>query len=208
MDFDNIKESIRNWMNKRVESEQEDTKRKKNNNMMQTMILVFSIGFLILTFGRFFVPSISGQNSNQTSVVQQNLNTDDEQSYKQQLESQLSSVLGQVHGLKNLQVMITFENDNEAVPAFNTVVNEKTTEEKDNEGGVRTIQEKQTNNEVVILQKGGEQEPMILKTESPNIKGVLIVAEGVTSSKIEQDIIRATSTVLGIPLYKIMVLPK
>jgi len=208
VDFDSIKESIKNWMNNKNEDERDDSRGKRSNSIIQNLIAIFCIGFLILTFGRFFMPNRPNQSSNQDSIIQQRLSIDNDQPYKQQLENQLSSVLGQVHGLKNIEVMITLEDETETVPAFNTIVNEKTSEEKDNEGGIRTIQEKQTNNEVVILQKSGEQEPMIIKTETPSIRGVLIVAEGVTSSKIERDIIRATATVLGIPVYKIMVLPK
>lgn len=206
MDIENIKESIKNWINYKNENFNREND-KKSSNMLQSLAVIFCMGLLLLSLGKFFIPAgDSKQNSSQNETLHFDLTKD--QSYKQQLENQLSSMLSHVHGLKNVQVMITLENETETVPAFNSVVNEKTSEEKDNEGGVRTIIEKQTNNEAVILHKNGDEEPMVLRTQSPSITGALIVAEGITSSMVEQDIIKATSTVLGIPVYKIMVLPK
>ena len=74
-------------------------------------------------------------------------------SYESKLEVQLSELLSQVKGVGNVSVMITLEDETLIEPAFNTIDTEKTSEEKDNEGGVRTVIEKQTNNQVVLIKK-------------------------------------------------------
>ena len=103
--------------------------------------------------------------------------------------------------------MITLQNEELIETAFNMITNEKTSEERDNEGGVRTIVETQSNKQVVVIRKDGEDEPVIIKRSTPEIKGVLIVAEGASSSQVKQKIINAASTLLDVPVHKISVLP-
>jgi stage III sporulation protein AG len=131
-----------------------------------------------------------------------------ETSYKTKLEQQLAALLQQVNGVGDVNVMITLEDETLIEPAFNTFNTEKNSEERDNEGGVRTVIEKQINKQAVLLRKSGDEEPMVLKKTTPRIKGILIVAEGAFSSKIKEKIIKSTATLLDIPIYKISVLAK
>jgi len=103
--------------------------------------------------------------------------------------------------------MITLESEGYVEPAFNSIDNKRVTEENDGEGGVRTTTELQVNKQMVLLNKGGREEPLLVKKGTPEVRGVLIVAEGGDSSETVDRITKATSTLLGIPLYKITVLP-
>jgi len=181
--------------------------RNPKNKVISNLIVVFAIGFLFLSLSKIMSPQKQSQNitdSGNTGIMQ--VPAAAEQSYEDSLEKQLTEVLNKVNGIQDLSVMITLENDVMVEPAFNTINNQKTSEEKDSEGGVRTTTETQSNREVVVLQKGGEDEPFVLKKSTPAIKGVLIVAEGASSSRMIEQITRATATVLDIPVYKIKVL--
>lgn len=179
------------------------------NKDVSRFIIIFILGFSILTFSKFLFPSkkISSNIQEKTLLQEQNL-FKGEVSYEEKLEKQLSEFLGQVDGVGDVRVMLTLENKDVLEPAFNLISSEKNTEEKDNEGGIRSVTEKQTNKQVVMLRKNGEDEPMVTRTVSPKIKGVLVVAEGATSSKVTEQITKATATLLDIPLYKIRVLSK
>jgi len=182
--------------------------RNPKNKVISNLIVIFAIGFLFLSLSKMQTLQKQSQkitDSGNTGIVQVPAV---EQSYEDSLEKQLAEVLKKVNGVGDVSVMITLENDMMVEPAFNTINNQKTSEEKDSEGGVRTTTETQSNRQVVVLQKGGEDEPLVLKKSTPAIKGVLIVADGASSSRIIEQITRATATVLEIPVYKIKVLSK
>ena len=179
------------------------------NKAVSRFIFLFVLGLLILSLGRLLTAYINepnefltkNDNPGQETVIY-------ETSYKTKLEQQLAALLQQVNGVGDVNVMITLEDETLIEPAFNTFNTEKNSEERDNEGGVRTVIEKQINKQAVLLRKSGDEEPMVLKKTTPRIKGILIVAEGAFSSKIKEKIIKSTATLLDIPIYKISVLAK
>ena len=164
------------------------------NKMISRFVFVFLLGLLMLSLGKLTATSTINQNGTLPEQSKDFVKPEiifDGTSYESKLEVQLSELLSQVKGVGNVSVMITLEDETLIEPAFNTIDTEKTSEEKDNEGGVRTVIEKQTNNQVVLIKKGGEEEPFILSRGSPKIKGILIVAEGAFSSKIKEQIIKS-----------------
>lgn len=181
------------------------------NQIISKFIFLFTLGLLLLSLGKFLTANDNKQNNNESTkldhIPQQDMIIEN-LSYETRLEKQLAELLRQVNGVGDVNVMITLEEETLIEPAFNTIDTEKTSEEKDNEGGVRTIIEKQTNQQVVLLRRNGEEEAMVLKKTAPKIKGILIVADGASSSNIREKIIKSTATLLDIPIYKISVLAK
>jgi stage III sporulation protein AG len=177
------------------------------NKVISQLLALFAMGFLFLSLSKFIIPSkpISRAPSENPKLIQENL-LDEGDAYKAKLEKQLVEILGKVKGVGEVDVAIALENETQVEPAFNVESSERTTDEKDNEGGVRTIIETQSNKQAVVLRKGGEDEPLVLKKMTPQIKGVLIVAEGASSSSVVEKITKATATLLDIPLYKVKVL--
>lgn len=77
----------------------------------------------------------------------------------------------------------------------------ETTNEIDSEGGKReTIREDETT-QIVNLSN----DVVILKEVKPNIKGVIVVAEGAENPVILENIYEAVKTVLGISANKVQV---
>lgn len=179
------------------------------NKVVFNLIIVFAVGFLFLSLAKMTEPQSRFQKINDVQHIggTPDLNVS-EQSYEDKLEKQLADVLKKAVDVGDVNVMITLENDEMVEPAYNTINNQKNSEEKDSEGGIRSTIETQSNKQVVLLQKGGDDEPLLVKKYTPAVKGVLIVAEGASSSRIIDQITRATATVLDIPVYKIKVLPK
>ena len=181
------------------------------NRSMSRLMVIFAIGFLLLALSKFLFSSLSmtkKYSSDYISPPQQNTISTSQQSYVSRLEQQLSEVLGKVQGIKDVNVVITLEEEDLVEPAFNIVKNEKTSEERDGDGGVRTVIETQSTEQAVLLRKGSEDVAMILKKATPKVKGVLIVANGANSSKIVEKITKATATLLDVPIYKVSVLSK
>ena len=179
------------------------------NKVVSKFIFIFNWVLLLLSLRKLFSYNNYKPAKNDSKELQQIPRQSIENlSYENRLEKQLSELLGQVEGVGDVNVMIVLEDETLIEPAFNVIDTEKTSEEKDNEGGVRTIVEKQRNQQMVLLRKNGEEEAMVLKKTAPRIKGILIIADGASSSKIKEKIIKSTATLLDIPTYRISVLAK
>ncbi|NLU11433.1 MAG: stage III sporulation protein AG [Tepidanaerobacter acetatoxydans] len=181
------------------------------NKAVSRLISLFILGLLMLSLSKL----LTANKNEYDNISSENIGNEAEQdliikelSYEAKLEKQLSELLHQVKDVGDVEIMITLEDESSVEPAFNIASTEKNSEEKDNEGGVRTIVEKQTNTQLVLLKKNGEEQPLILKKTTPKIKGILIIADGAFSSKVREKIIKSTATLFDIPIYKISVLEK
>lgn len=196
--------------NPKIKSLVEWSKNPKNKAVSR-LIFVFMLGLLMLSLGKLLNVNTNEINKGSTKNMSNPVEKDviiKEPSYENNLEKQLADLLQKVNGVGDVEVMITLEDEILVEPAFNIVNTEKNSEERDNEGGVRTVIEKQTNKQAVLLKRSGEEEPMILRKTTPRIKGILIIADGAFSSKVKEKIIKSTATLLDIPIYKISVLAK
>ncbi|MFV0440352.1 MAG: hypothetical protein ACK5LV_03550 [Lachnospirales bacterium] len=124
--------------------------------------------------------------------------------YENQLESKLEEVLTKVEGAGKVEVLITLAKSSERVIAKNTnsKMNE-TTEEK--EGETKSTIDEEVSEEVIFNSKQ-EETPFIVYDKSPEIEGVLIVAEGGDNVILKDSFVRTTESLLGISSYKISVL--
>ena len=122
--------------------------------------------------------------------------TDDTDSYKKQIEKELKDVLSQVRGVGECEVMVTVEGTTEYVYAENL------TKSTDNNGD-RTSDRYE--NEIVITDNDGKKEALVRKIIKPQICGVVIVCEGGGDIKVNERVLKAVSTVLGISSSKICV---
>ena len=96
----------------------------------------------------------------------------------------------------------TYKSGKELVTDKDNSMNDKITNEKDNDGGTRVINESSTNDKTVMVnEQGGSSKPVVIKEINPEIKGVIVVAEGARNSKIKKKLSEAVQTVLDIPAY-------
>jgi len=116
--------------------------------------------------------------------------------YIDKIESKLMEVVGGIKGAGKVKVMISINSSPELEVANNMEEKTVTT----SSGTTSTI-----TNEPIIVQKNGEETPLILKETLPSINGVIVVSSGASDVKVRLDIINAVSTVLNIDLNKIEV---
>lgn len=129
-------------------------------------------------------------------------------SSEKSLEQKLEEMLTQIAGVGKVKVKITFASSSQRIYARNTTNSqEETVEEKDSQQ-VKKNSRHNKESKVVILNKGGGEKAVVKREIKPEIKGVLIVAEGAENSQIKASLLHAVERGLGIPSYKIAVLPK
>lgn len=175
------------------------------------LIIVFCLGLALILVADFY-RDIRGGGTAEEGIYGENTQgqaeayDSTEPEYVRNLENELSSILAKIQGAGRVSVMITLKSGKEIIPAKDESISDKVTDEKDTNGGTRTINEKTTDDEVVFTSgQGGNSKPLVIKELNPEVKGVIVVAEGAKDSKVKLMISQAVQTVLDIPAYRVTV---
>ena len=113
---------------------------------------------------------------------------------------ELEEVLSSIKGAGKTKVMIAYDGEGSIVPA-ETVNSSSTVTSKDGTVTEKTVENKNT----VIVSGGGSSGPIILEKKSPEIIGIIVVAEGAGDPAVAVKLIRAVQTVTGVSADKITV---
>ncbi|NLO81612.1 MAG: stage III sporulation protein AG [Clostridiales bacterium] len=124
---------------------------------------------------------------------------------RDQLEAKLQEKLSSIKGAGRVEVMITYKSSREIVPAVNTTESQTITEEEDSSGGVRKVSQKDVNSQTVTMNDSSGSKPLVVKEMEPEIKGVIVIAEGAKNIRIKMDLMRAVQTALGVSARQVEV---
>ena len=189
MDFDKLKDKLL----------------KDNKKLVENLTVIFLIGLILLIGASTFKPRPSNNNEDKELVMAQKENNSED--YAQKLEKDLENILSRIEGVGNIEVLITLNSDEEVVAAMDVVESSTTTNEKDSSGAVRETIQTESNNKVVTSQNtSGQNKPIVLKRIMPEIRGVIVVADGAKDPKLRYELSLAVQTALGIPAYKVKVI--
>jgi stage III sporulation protein AG len=174
------------------------------------MAIFILVGVLLILIADIASGLSFKKSKNDKSTVEVNTNagiiaTSDQ--YEEKVKKDLVDTLSLISGVGRVSVMIYFDGGSEAMPAVNTTDSNRKTEEKDNQGGTRVITEENKNKNVVVINKGSNTEPFIVKQVNPSIGGVMVVAEGAANPELKEKIHNAVKTVLNLPTHKVTVMP-
>ena len=176
-------------------------KKKPNWNYL-IVILLLVLAYLILDnfgIGSTKKASAAKQDEKQSTNI---LAT-----YELEQKNELKYIISKMQGVGNVEVMLYFESGEEQVPATENSSSTSYTEEKDNEGGERSNKQSNDGTSVVMRSDGSNNEPFILRTNKPQLTGVVIIAEGAEDSLIKYDIEKAVSKLYNLDLDKVYVYP-
>ncbi|WP_294402028.1 stage III sporulation protein AG [uncultured Clostridium sp.] len=186
----------------------------KNSKLKNLIVICLILVFILIAMN--VVGSSSMLNSKITSISNNNTKTEDSadksneqvmtsDEYEAKQKTDLINILKKMNGVGDVDVMITFENGEEKVPAYDKTEQKATTEETDTQGGKRVNNQNNDNSKVVMTQDNGKNEPFILTTYKPKIVGIVIVAEGAENSKTKYEIEQAVSKLYNLSLDKVNV---
>lgn len=191
----------------------EDKSRKFNPKLL--FLLVIGIALLILS--NFYTMNknskevegaveVAGDSSEDTTSSV-SLETD-QNSLEQQYADELKFVLEQMKGVSNVDVVVKLDSTEKQVFEKNYSTINKETTELDSDSGERSITETNDENNVVIIKNGEEEVPVVAETVMPEVKGILVVAEGVDNIVVKEKVIEAVSRGFDVPTHKIAVMAK
>ena len=123
------------------------------------------------------------------------------------LEQRLAGVLSKVEGVGNTQIMLTLKSGGKKIVEKDMPVTDKSTQEKDSEGGNRVSGEKTIGEETVYTKDaGGSQIPYVIEEMEPKVEGVIVIAEGGGNSVVVQNVTEAIMALFGVEAHKIKVM--
>lgn len=185
----------------------------KQKNITNLIILLLLVIMFYLVVSYFIgVNNITkSEKTNLEKVSKEDMNSNSQKdsevlSYQEKQEKDLERILGKINGVGSVDVVINFQSSEVKVPAVDNSSQKSTTEETDSEGGTRVNSQETDGDKIVMSNSSNGSEPVILKTEKPEVLGVMVVAEGAEDSKIKYEITKAISSLYNISVDKVNVL--
>lgn len=122
-----------------------------------------------------------------------------------ELEKRLETVLSEMAGVGKVKVMITLESSEELVVEKDEELVRSNTNENDSAGGSRIVNQVDTAPSTVYRTQGSDSEPYVVKTLSPRVEGVVVVAQGAGDGTVNKNITEMVQALFGVEAHKVKV---
>ena len=137
----------------------------------------------------------------------------DEEAYTTYLEDRLSRILSQIEGAGEVKVMITLKSSAEKVLDKDTESDQETVTEEDSQGGTRQSSKASKKENTVYASDSdsttqGSGSPYVSKELSPEIEGVVVIADGGGNAVVKENISSAVQALFDIEPHKIRIMKK
>lgn len=206
------------WLKKLFAKKEEG---KKKITLFHYFIMVLCLGVALMILGSFF-SSDDDKDEFTQPVYEDRSNSEEAEAvfgqkdaephtmadYEMHYENQLKKALEEIVGVSNVTVMVNLADTERRVYEKNVSVKKQLTDETDREGGTRKVDDTTRDEQIVIVRSGDKEEPLMVATEKPEIRGVLVVAEGVQNMQTKAMVVEAVSRVLDVPSHRVSVQPK
>lgn len=130
----------------------------------------------------------------------------EQEQYIKEMETKAESLLSGVSGAGQVKVMITLRASSEQVVEKDMPVTRSQTSEQDSQGGSRMVSEFATEDATVYRKGNGYEEPYVVKTLSPSVEGVVVVAEGAGNGEVSKNLSEAVQILFGVEAHRVKVL--
>lgn len=193
----------------------------KINKKYRYMLVVLLFGIVIMLISNLFFEQADQEPKTDDSAADNEPASDLEvfrqkgkkeegkiAAYEQAYENQLKEALENIAGVSDVTVIVNVDATDKKILEKNVVTQSQITDETDREGGKRIVEDQSTDEQVVIVRHGDEEVPIILETKKPEIRGVLVVANGAENIHVKKWIIESVTRVLDVPSHRVAVMPK
>lgn len=145
----------------------------------------------------------ASQNSQAQSQAKVKGEMDSSNGYS--LEQRLESILSNISGVGDVKVFVNYSESSETVAMYNENSKTSVTEETDTSGGIRKVEESNSQKDIVYQESNGSKVPIVQKTVEPKIEGAIITARGASNVNVKTSIIQAVEAATGLATHKIQV---
>lgn len=159
------------------------------------IVLMALAGILLL------VLSIPQKQESQMQKEERKLEVTENDAYIEAMEKKLEETLRTIAGVGKVEVMLTLESSKEAVLNKDTQTEQEKLKEDTKSNDI-----KKENEETVLTENSGNQQPYIIKEIEPKVAGVVVVLEGGGNPVIVKEVTEAVQVLFHLEVNKIKVL--
>ncbi|MFK2824327.1 stage III sporulation protein AG [Bacillus sp. B190/17] len=195
------------WLQSLITAKKSGEEKTSNKAKWMAIAAILGISFMLLSDlkDKGEISAVLPQESSQAAGEQKEPAQDD---FKAAYEKELTAALEQIAGVSNVTVVVTIEASERKLYERNTTVKKQETKEQDKKGGERTITDQMQEENLVMVKQDGGEVPVILEMKKPEVRGVLVVAEGAENIQVKKWIIESVTRVLNVPSHRVAVMPK
>lgn len=201
---------FKNKLKEIIGKEEDGGNNKKKIENLVVLIIILIITVVVINYvwngdktsNKSITNSLGKQlatTENSQSIVK------NEENNTNSLENRLEAILECISGVGNVKVFINYSESNETVAMYNENSKTSVTEETDTSGGVRKVEEVNSQKDIVYQESNGSKVPIVQKTVEPKIEGAIITAKGASDINIKTSIIQAVEAATGLATHKIQV---
>ena len=128
------------------------------------------------------------------------------ETYTQYLEAQLEEILTLIEHAGKIRVMVTLKDTGEKIVEKDTESTSESVEEEDSEGGSRSSNSSSVKEVSIIYGNDENGAPYITREKSPEVSGVVVIAEGGDNAVVVRNITEAVQALFDIDTHKIKVI--
>lgn len=161
------------------------------------LVIAICLGLLALIWP---VTRTDKASNNNTAVRSSDISSD--KKFNRELASELEYILSTIDGAGKVKVSISLASGGLKTYAANTRNESRSIEESQNGVNKKTTE---TNVARDLAVSAGA--PLLVENKTPEVMGVLVVAEGATSPIVQEKLVQATATLLNISPHQVCVMP-
>ncbi len=190
------------------EDEVGNNKKKIENLVFFVVLLIITIVIINLIWNGKKNTGKEENSSSSKQLAMSNNTTnkiDTSTTQSDDLAEQLELILSKIQGVGDVNVFVNYSQTSEVVAMYNETTKTSNTEENDTSGGIRKIQETDSQKDIIYQEQNGEKTPITQKVIQPKVEGAIITAKGAGNTEIKANIIQAVEAVTGLATHKIQV---
>lgn len=179
------------------------------------LLIMFLTGILFLVIAVPFPDKTDKENGTVYSHKRSGSSTENSsedgntEAYAEYLERKLATALSEVQGVGETEVMITMASSSEKILGADSESESESVKESDSQGGSRsTIQNRSSQTAIYDGEDGSQGTPYVTKELTPEVSGVIVIAEGGDDPVVVQNIIEAVQALFEIDTHKIKVMKR
>lgn len=172
------------------------------------LIILLLTGILLLVIV-VPLPENADQDSADPVTASAQEENEDSQKYEEYLEKRTEETLRHVEGVGEVEVMITLRSTGQKIVEKDQQNSSQSTEETDSAGGTRSTEESSSDKTSVYEQgTDGSQIPYVTKEISPEVEGVVVIADGGDNAVVVRNITEAVQALFGVEAHKIKIMKR
>ena len=167
-------------------------KLKKIKHIELIIVGILAVIVLFIIFVDFKKPE--SKNTLQTNASK----TSSTFEYANQLETRIEDALSKISGAGVVKVLLTFDGVKELVLAKQTDEKTSKTNNTASNGTQNSTETTTVSTEPVLINENGSTNPIVLMEILPEIKGVIVVAQGANNIRVKLDLLKAIQALLKV----------